>query len=295
MTGTGSIWPAVEQDIGLVLTTGVLRGLWRRSLIEWADGGRDETTAVGWLQGISWCVDLRQPVGAPSFAGVECLRDLSGEHLSWLARQQGFAGRLGSEPDGCFRRAHLIDLDVGEEPLDVGWLSRDGDLLIETGRYLPYREHWHRVPQCRPEPVAGMRLRDSCTGQAGLLVRVGPAFGYARARARVAPHRVPAGGLAEAVRDMDPLVAADLVDCEVSLGDVGDGGWVINRSSLPFRVGSRLDTAPLHGMRPAERRGAGVGHAVSADISPAGMPVTRTWQIVGVEGDAGALAAFTGG
>jgi hypothetical protein len=33
---------------------------------------------------------------------------------------------------------------------------------------------------------------------------------------------------------------------------------------------------------------------VTADVSPTGMPVTRTWQVVGVEGEVDALAAFTG-
>ncbi|MEN3305873.1 MAG: hypothetical protein V7603_2075 [Micromonosporaceae bacterium] len=292
MGGTGSVWPAVDQDRGPVPTTADVRGVWRRSLIEWADGSRDETTAVRWVQGISWYGDLRQPVGAPSFAGVGCLRDLSEDHLGWLARQQAFAGSLERE-DGCFRWGHLVDLDVHGGQPDVGWLAWDGDALVETGRYLPYREAWQRVPAGGQDRVAGLRLRDSCTGQAGLVVRVGSAFAYARARPGGVPHGLRAGGLPELVRDMDPPAAQDLLDCEVSLGEVGAGGWVIDRSSLPFRMGSRLDTASP-GVRPGDRRRAGLHHAVTADVSPTGMPVTRTWQVVGVEGEVDALAAFTG-
>jgi hypothetical protein len=271
-----------------------VRGIWRRSLIEWADGSRDATTSVLWLQGISWYADLRQPVGAPSFAGVGCLRDLSGEHLGWLARQQAFAGAL-EHADGCFRWDHTVDLDVRDGPPDVGWLSWDGASLVETGRYLPYREVWHRVPAAGPDRVAGLRLRDSCTGQAGLVVRVGSAFAYARARPGGVPNRLPAAGLPELVRDMDPPAAQDLLDCEVSVGEVGAGGWVINRSSLPFRVGSRLDTPAPSGFSVAERRRPGPQHAVTADVSPTGLPATRTWQVMGVEGDVAALAALTGG
>src|SRR5581483_8141852 len=145
MSGPGSVGPAVAQHREPVATAAQLRGVWRRSLIEWVGGDRDETTSVVWLQGISWYADLRQPVGAPDFAGVRCLRDLSTEHLAWLARQQAFAGQLRADASG-FRWTHVVDLDVcGGQP-DAGHLSWDGDTLVEVGRYLPYREWWHRVP-----------------------------------------------------------------------------------------------------------------------------------------------------
>src|SRR5215468_8805835 len=140
--------------IGTVPAIGELRGVWRRSRIEWADGARDDTTAVVWLQGISWYVDLRQPAGAPDFAGVRCLRDLSYEHLTWMARQQGFAGEL-TRDGSWFRWRHLVDLDARPpESPDVGGLSWCGDMLVEAGRYLPYQEHWHRVPEEGGAPVA---------------------------------------------------------------------------------------------------------------------------------------------
>jgi hypothetical protein len=44
---------------------GTLTGLWRRSLIIWPDGRRDETTDVAWLQGERASIDLRQPAGLP--------------------------------------------------------------------------------------------------------------------------------------------------------------------------------------------------------------------------------------
>src|SRR5689334_1486393 len=102
MGGTGSTGPAVEEELDRVPTAAQLCGAWRRALIEWVGGDRDETTSAVWLQGISWYADLRQPVGAPDFAGVRCLRDLSAEHLAWLARQQAFAGQLQRD-DGGFR------------------------------------------------------------------------------------------------------------------------------------------------------------------------------------------------
>src|ERR1700735_5276672 len=77
-----------------VAEVSALSGLWRRSLIVRADGTRDVSTWVRWLQGPGLCVDLRQPAARPDFSSVQCLRDLTMPQLDWMAGQDGFAGHL---------------------------------------------------------------------------------------------------------------------------------------------------------------------------------------------------------
>ena len=88
-------------------------GLWERSLIAWPDGRQDTTTFVAWLQGPSLFTDLRQPANPPSFDGVSCLDDLQPQHLDWLVRQEGFAGRFLRDGD-AFEWRRIIDFEVSE-------------------------------------------------------------------------------------------------------------------------------------------------------------------------------------
>jgi hypothetical protein len=80
-----------------MITMDALPGLWRRSLLAWADGRRDTTTRVHWLQGPSLYADLRQPEARPSFAGVTGFDDLDTTQIAWMARQEAFAGRLARQ------------------------------------------------------------------------------------------------------------------------------------------------------------------------------------------------------
>jgi hypothetical protein len=244
-----------------------LAGLLRRSVIAFPDGRRDDTTEVTWLQGPSLYCDLRRPPGRPGFAGVRGTADLRPSHLRWLVRQQGFAGRCRQEGD-VLRWERTVDLQPAGEP-DQGRVRWEGGVLVEEGLDHQYLERWH--PQRPAGGAAAALLTDRDRGVAGLLVRVGDAFGYARARPRPLP---PGAALEDLLRTAaHPDEQRALVDCEVSLGTVVAGRWVVQASSLPFREGA--DLAP-------RRDGDGIA---TADVAADGAPLPRRWSCSGAEGD----------
>ena len=124
-------------------------GLWRRTLLVGADGSRDTTTGVLWLQGISAYVDSR-----------------------------GFAGRLERRGD-VFEWRRDVDLQAPGPFPDAGTMSWDGEVLVETGVHEDYVEHWVR-DKGATAPCGAVFLRASGGGD-GLLLRVGERFGWAGA------------------------------------------------------------------------------------------------------------------
>lgn len=214
-----------------------LPGLWQRSLIRWPDGRCDTTTVVHWLQGPSFYIDLRQPAGRPAFDGVRDGGDLDPDQLAWLATQEGFAGRLHHE-DGWFEWGREIDVQPQAVYSDCGRLWYEGDRMIEEGRDIKYIEHWHARGEGMSARAAALRLAADADGRAGYLVRAGDLFMFARDRALALP---PLASLAECVAAApDPATARAFVDCEISFGRVGPGGFAIVHSSLPWREGVLL-------------------------------------------------------
>ena len=252
-----------------------LSGLWRRSLIRWPDGRSDATTWVRWMQTPSVFVDLRQPANRPDFSQVRCLRDLDREEVRWMASQEGFAGDTLFDGVLCEWRRQ-IDFQPVSACADAGRLWFEGMILVEEGRDIPYIEHWHRDQEA-PRPCAGLALRDDTTGQLGMIVRTGDEFMYARARPGSLP---PARTLSELLADVPALRdAQDLVDCEISFGDIGPDGWRIRHSSLPFKEGLEFEF----------RGGVSAGGMRNADIAPDGSARERCWQITRIEGGVVAL------
>lgn len=233
-------------------------GMWRRTLITHADGTRDTTTQVRWLQGPTLFVDLRQGVALPDFPNLRGLNDLSHEDCAALALQAGFAGRLEFDGD-CFEWRRRIDFQP-RAGTDAGRLWWDGEVLIEAGRDVPYTEHWLRDPSVGLRPLSGLRLRDTQTGVAAQIVQVGTVFMLARDRAVVLPEGPT---LAECVAGAASLAEARaLLDCEITLGAGGFGpAPVILASTQPWRVAERfaLPGAPAR------------------------------WEVIEAEGDPGAL------
>jgi len=245
-----------------------LAGLWRRSLIRLPDGTEDRTTEVHWLQGMSRYADLRQPPGRPSFAGIACLRDCGPDHLAWMARQEGFAGRL-VQAGAFFEWEREIDFQPPPSTPDAGRLWLEDGMMKEEGRDSPYLEHWHSYHA--GQPSAALSLVEDATGVAGSLVVVGSIFMFARARKTLLPRGARLSDLlAEAP---DATAAQDLFDCEIALGEVENGRFLVQRSTLPFREGSEL--LPV-------RDG---NHFTTADVDPCGAPLIRAWRIVDEEGD----------
>jgi hypothetical protein len=245
-----------------------LRGLWRRSLIAWPDGRRDETTGVYWLQSDSLYADLRQPAGRPDFSHAACLNDLSHADCWWLAKQEGFTGMFSF--DGVwFEWGRRIDYQPVSPYSDAGSLRWQGEILVEEGRDITYLEYWHR--EVAPlSPIAGLVLEDTASDIGGAFVRAGEDFMFVRDRAVALP-ALPS--LAAAVATADPSQARDLIDCEISYGKIGPAGPRIHASSLPYRIGHVLG---LH------VQGAGL---ITTDQDANGRPTERRWQVMAHQGD----------
>jgi len=220
-----------------MITVDSLTGLWRRSLLVTADGERDETTNVAWLQARPHYVDLRQPDAMPDFSHLGGLNDLSVADCRWLATQQGFAGFF-RKLDDCFEWVRLLDFCPPGPVKDIGRLYWDGDVLVEEGRDIPYLEHWHRDPQRPVAPTASLLLVAPSGEAQGMLVRAGADFMYARGRAAPLPPGADLAALVAAAPDLE--AARHLLDCEISQGVVEAGTWRITRSTLPYRAGDDL-------------------------------------------------------
>jgi len=251
-----------------------LPGMWRRALIIHADGSRDVTTQVRWLQAQSLFVDLRQAAEPPGFLKLRCLNDLGAEHCAQLALQEGFAGRFGFDGE-CFEWLRLIDFQPGGQFADAGRLWWDEEVLMETGRDVPYVEHWQRDPTVVTRPLAALRLRDPQAGTTAIAIQLGTVFMYARARHSA----LPVGTLlADCVAGAASLAAARaMLDCEITLGSAAFGANVILASTHPWRVSEYFQ------LQCADS-------TVSiSDVDPAGHPVIRRWEVIESEGDPGSV------
>jgi hypothetical protein len=255
-------------------TLSEMPGMWRRALIIQADGTRDATTQVRWLQAQSLFVDLRQGAALPEFLNVRCLNDLTLEDCAQLAQQQGFAGRFGFD-GGCFEWLRLIDFQPPSAAADVGRLWWDEQTLIEEGRDIPYLEHWMRDPTVVTRPLAALRLRDRETGVAALVVQLGTVFMFARDRAVAL---ADGASLVDCVTGAGSLAQAQaMLDCEITLGSAGMGPNVILASTHPWRVAERFQLTCRDST------------VATLDTGPAGQALRRQWEVLEAEGDPGAV------
>lgn len=206
-----------------------LAGLWTRSLLRTPEG-EDTSTQVAWLQGPSLFADLRQKPGRPDFSHVAKLENLSWEDCRWLAGQQGFAGVFALR-ESVFWWQREIDYQPPGPAPDAGTLVLEEGVLIETGHFAPYLEHWH-LAHGAAAPCGALRLRRLSDGRAAILVRAGADFMFARERGLA----VHGASLAEAMEGATLAEAQALLDCEISRGNAAT--WEITHSTLPYREGS---------------------------------------------------------
>ena len=252
-------------------------GMWRRALIIKADGSRDITTQVRWLQSSTLFIDLRQSAAFPDFLHLRCLDDTTAADCLQLAQQEGFAGHLSFDGE-CFEWERLIDFQPRAPVADAGRLWWEGEVLIEAGRDIPYVEHWMPDPTVVTRPMAALRLRETQTGVAGIAVQLGTVFMFARDRAISLP---PNTTLEQCVVGATSLaVARQMIDSEITLGSAGFGdaaGNLILASSHPWRVSERFSLEFSDSV------------VRTHDVDTKGQPVTRTWEVLEVEGDPGAV------
>lgn len=248
-----------------------LSGLWTRSLQVWADGRRDVSTKVAWLQGPGIYADLRQP---PDIAGhlfhARCLHELNLSDCEKLSSQQGFSG-IFTARDGYFEWTRQLDYQPAQGQIDAGRLYWQNDILVEEGLRNEHFEHWHRNPRLPLTPCWGYVLQGAGDGIRGNLLRVGNLFMYSRGRA--AP--LAGGTLRDAVSAAANVNAARaLIDCEISFGTVAPDGWQITASTLPYRKNAAFN------FRLQSHAG-----LVNDDIAPDGKKITRAWQITMAQGN----------
>jgi hypothetical protein len=139
--------PVAVRGVGMtsVLVSDCV-GLWRRTLLVEADGSRDTGTDVVWLQGTTAYVDSR-----------------------------GFAGTLSQSGD-VFHWHRAVDLEPPGQHPDAGSMRWHDGILVETGVHADYVEHWRR-DSAATMPCGALFL--VAGDRHGLLMRVGPLFGWA--------------------------------------------------------------------------------------------------------------------
>ena len=126
-------------------------GMWRRSLLIDASGAGDTSAGVRWLQGDTAYVDSR-----------------------------GFGGRLERTGD-VFRWHREVDLEPPGPFPDTGRMHWEGETLVETGVHEDYVEHWVRDEESTGP--SGAVFLHGPDGDEGVLLRVGPSFGWVGAGA----------------------------------------------------------------------------------------------------------------
>lgn len=227
-----------------------LAGCWRRAWIEFADGTRDDTSVVIWLQLASDMADVRVPADHPlrSRAGFD---DCTLDELRSLAGSESSSGHTVCTPvevgDDGVRRATAEwftgEAGVAFQPVSAfpepGLLEWHGDdVLIERAPSGAYVEEWHLLPGTR-SPAS-----HHVDEHGRHVYRSGDAVVLVRDRAVAVPREARLDELvADCGDDRDRIVA--LVDCEFSfaLARPGEEGpvFVIEASTIPWRVGEVVD------------------------------------------------------
>ena len=209
-----------------------LFGCWERQWIEFADGTRDDTGFVVWLQLPSLMADVRLSAAALALGGRS---SVSLDELLLLADSDSSSGATECTPvvvraDGVRCATATWSSAVSFQPVSafpepglLEWTS-DGSVMMERAPSGAYVEEWHLLPESRG-PLAHTFLDDGSewfrAGSVGVLVRHRP--GPAPSVARLSD-----------IADRASLEAA--IDCEFSFARFADGRWTIEHSTIPGRV-----------------------------------------------------------
>jgi hypothetical protein len=205
-----------------------LFGCWQRAWIDFADGTRDDTSFVVWLQLPSLMADVRLTAAslALAAAGLGGFDDCSLTDLHVLAGSDSSSGATTctpfvTGPDGVRRATAEWSSTVGFQAVSAfpepGLLELHGDgtVMIERAPSGAYVEEWRLLPGTR-EPLSCQSLPDGSTWYR-------------------------AGGVGVLVHDR--RLGGEALDCEFSFARLGVGGWTIEASTLPWRVGAVLPPA----------------------------------------------------
>lgn len=214
-----------------------LVGAWRRLSLEYADGSGDTQTFALWLQGHRFFADLRVP-SVSICRDVRGFADLDEAQALAMAAQDGFAGQFEWQDDTCAWHRRIDFRSAGGR--GEGLIKRERRMLIETGWQSASVEHWWQETDDDPAAVEESFDPD----RRRLLVRLGDTAILAHERRSSPPagdHFAEAVSIAARAADADAL--RSLLDCEISLARLSGGSWIVERSTLPWREGCRLDAS----------------------------------------------------
>lgn len=234
-------------------------GVWQRTLLQTADGERDSSTRVFWLQSRRLHADLRIRLDRPRWPAGLGLADITREHALALARQGGFAGTTQVDGDLC-RWQREIDYRPPALAADVGVMRfAAADTLLEDCVHGRYHERWQRLPDSLGASQGFRLVEVGASGAApriAYLLLCGAYFTFVRSREAALPAGANLVSLVAAAQQVQERVA--LLDCELSFGRCEGAAldWKIELSTLPLREG-----APLFAEPPALLRGARRWHA----------------------------------
>lgn len=217
-----------------------LTGVWRREQITQPGGLLDDTTRVFWVQADSWYGDIRLKADIPRRPNATSFADFSDAELIELAQAEGFAGQLTVTPELCAWRRDMDFQPPGPVP-DEGTWNLQGDVLIEGGVHTPYEEIWRREPDSQ-----GLRAAFARGDAKGLLILAGDHFLMISDRRPATPSGESLAALvraALAAGDRDGACA--LLDMPICYGRISTG-WRVVHSTLPWREGRALWTAPQY-------------------------------------------------
>jgi hypothetical protein len=216
-----------------------LLGCWQRRWIEFADGTRDDTSFVVWVQLASLMADLRLSAAACALVGRGGFAACSTDELLVLADGDSSSGATSCTPvvvgtDGVRRATAKWTSSVSVQPMSafpepglLEW-NADGTVLIERAPSGAYIEEWRLMPGSRG------RLRHSTLADGAEWYQAGDAGLLVRNRIRPTP---TCARLTEIV-DRSALEAA--LDCEFSYARRTGTAFVVEASTLPWRVGAVL-------------------------------------------------------
>jgi len=216
-----------------------LYGMWQREWIE-ESGLRSSTLDVHYLQTPSFFGDVRIPRDRPNLAHASSFADLSDRELHALAKQRGFAGRT-TVVGTTATWHHQIDFQPPDGEEDVGHLKvLTGRRMHETGLDGSYTESWKSATDGDGRFLVVQTERDGRPQR--LLVVAGDHFVFVRNRVKDLPRAASLDSLIASTHPSRAQVI-EYLDCDFSFGRVRGGSiaWEIQRSTLPWREGRRLE------------------------------------------------------
>lgn len=228
---------AAEGSIAQVPTW--LWGEWSR---DWIQRGevKSNTLDIHYLQTPTYFADMRMPRDQPALSGAKSFGDLSDEQLLLLTRQNGFTGHTTVEANVAIWH-HDIDFRPSDGTPDTGRLER-----ITPTQMLEYAVDGSYIESWRSQASGKGKFLVIRVERSGRLLRtlvlVGNQFVYVRNRAQDLPTACSFESLINATNATRAQIV-EYLDCEFSVGRVqGESKpWVIEQSTLPWRVGQRLD------------------------------------------------------